>query len=144
MVSTQLPDPLRFFRYLWPAPITLLAAGAALLAGEAGASLALRDGILEASGGPLGPILRRIYPPMAIGAITLGHVVLAQDAKSLGRSRQHEQVHVRQYERWGVVFPLAYLVASGWALLSGGDPYRDNRFEREAFAADQLDQVEWS
>lgn len=89
--------------------------------------------MLEAAGGPLGPLLRRVYPPMAIGAITLGHVVLAQDRDFLVRSRAHERVHVRQYERWGVLFPLAYLLASGWVAVRGGDVYRDNCFEREAF-----------
>jgi hypothetical protein len=45
-------------------------------------------------------------------------------------------VHVRQYERYGVLFFPAYLAASLAALASGGDPYVDNRFEREAFAAE--------
>jgi hypothetical protein len=40
---------------------------------------------------------------------------------------------VRQYERWGGFFPLVYVGASLVVLLSGGDPYRDNPFEREAF-----------
>ncbi len=123
-------------RHLWPLPISLLAGVAALLARAFGASLGVTDGVLEAAGGPLRPILRHGYPPMSIGAITLGHVVLAQDARSLARSRVHERVHVRQYERWGVLFPAAYLLASAWAGLRGGDVYRDNCFEREAFAVD--------
>jgi len=73
---------------------------------------------------------------MSIGAITLGHVVLAQDQATLERSRIHERVHVRQYERWGLLFPLLYLGSSAGALLRGGNAYEDNHFEREAFAVD--------
>ena len=40
---------------------------------------------------------------------------------------------MRQYERWGIIFPFAYVAASVIAALKGGDAYRDNRFEVEAF-----------
>jgi hypothetical protein len=42
---------------------------------------------------------------------------------------------VRQYERWGAFFFPAYLGSSLWQLVRGRDPYRHNRFEREAFRA---------
>jgi hypothetical protein len=64
-------------------------------------------------------------------AITFGHVVLVVgdlDEPTLA----HELVHVDQFEKWGPLFIPAYLVASGLAAASGGHPYRDNRFEREA------------
>jgi hypothetical protein len=48
--------------------------------------------------------------------------------------RSHELVHVRQYERWGVLFIPAYLLCSLVLWLTGRDPYRDNPFEREAYA----------
>jgi len=80
-------------------------------------------------------LLARMYPPMAIAAITFGHVVLAQAAEDLAQTREHERVHVRQYERWGLLFPLLYLGASLAAALRGADPYLDNRFEREAMNA---------
>jgi hypothetical protein len=69
---------------------------------------------------------------MPIAAITLGHVVLARSAADLARCRLHELVHVRQYERWGPLFPPLYLLASCSALLRGTHPYLDNHFEREA------------
>ena len=119
-------------RFLWPLPVTLLGAACAGIARLFGARATLRDGVLEACGGPLGPMLRRIYPPMSIAAITLGHVVLAQDEMLLDLTRAHERVHVRQYERWGCVFPLVYLAASGVALVQGREAYRGNVFEREA------------
>jgi hypothetical protein len=70
--------------------------------------------------------------------MTLGHVVLAQDQRSLIASRKHERVHVAQYERWGPLMIPLYLISSGAAGLSGKHPYWDNRFEREAFAEEQM------
>ena len=51
---------------------------------------------------------------------------------ALDVSRSHERVHVAQYERWGLVFPLAYAASSLQALLRGQNAYRGNRFEKEA------------
>ena len=91
-------------------------------------------GVLEAHG----PILRwglRHLTLVAggVSAITFGHVVLGADAIALEHTREHERVHVRQYERWGPLFIPAYLLASVWALVRGRDPYLDNHFEVEAF-----------
>ena len=65
--------------------------------------------------------------------MTLGHVVIAQDLRSLNFTREHERVHVRQYEHWGPFFIPAYLLASLYARVTGKHPYFDNPFEREAF-----------
>jgi hypothetical protein len=65
---------------------------------------------------------------------TFGHVILGVDEATLAAVRAHEQVHVRQYERWGPFFGPAYLLSSLLQLLRGRSPYRDNLFEREAFA----------
>lgn len=126
----------RLLRYLWAAPVSLVGLALALAARLGGGGWALRQGVLEAWGGPLGPLLRRGYPPMAIGAITLGHVVLAQGVEEIARTRRHERVHVRQYERWGACFPVLYLGASVLAWLAGGEAYRDNHFERAARAGE--------
>lgn len=125
-------------RYLWAAPVTLPAMGLALLAKLTGSRVVWHTGVLEASDGLLPLVLCRVYPPMPIAAITLGHVVLAQRAAELERTRLHERVHVRQYERYGGFFPAVYLAESVWASLRGRDGYRDNRFEREAFAMESL------
>jgi len=69
-------------------------------------------------------------------AITLGHVILATDKATLSAAREHEHVHVRQYERWGPLFLPAYIISSGWQILLGRRIYRDNYFERQAFASD--------
>jgi hypothetical protein len=122
--------------YLWAGPVSVPAALLALLARATGGSLCWREGVLEAEGGFLSFLLRRMYPPMPVAAITLGHVVLAQSAACLDATRAHERAHVRQYERWGPLFPALYLSASVAALLRGGDVYRDNRFEEEARRAE--------
>jgi len=64
-------------------------------------------------------------------AMTLGHVVLCVDDLDDG-VLEHELVHVRQWERWGLAFPFAYLVATISAVLRGGHFYRDNIFEVQA------------
>ena len=61
-------------------------------------------------------------------AITFGHVVLATDRLD-DETLRHELVHVAQYERWGLLFVPAYVVASARVALKGGRVYRDNAFE---------------
>lgn len=69
-------------------------------------------------------------------AITIGSHIWAW--RELGeRELAHELAHVRQWGRHGVRFPLLYLVAAVRAGRRGGDWYRDNRFEREASAAER-------
>lgn len=70
-------------------------------------------------------------------AITFGQVILGISRAELERVRAHERIHVRQYERLGVFFLLAYPLASVLAGLRGECPYRGNRFEVEAYAADE-------
>jgi len=113
-------------RYLWPAPWSLfgLALGAAMLA--AGGRVRRVQGALEFSGGALARL------PGATTAITFGHVILGRSAAGLDALRAHEQVHVRQYERWGPFFVPAYLAEGAWQWLHGRQAYRDNRFEVEA------------
>ena len=65
-------------------------------------------------------------------AITLGHVVIGASPAALARCRAHERVHVRQYERFGVLFFPLYAASSALQWLRGRDPYWDNRFERQA------------
>ena len=72
---------------------------------------------------------RRRWP---FAAITLGHVIVGTHAGELDRLRAHEQVHVRQCERWGPLFLPAYALAGVWQWLRGRDAYWDNPFEVEA------------
>ena len=124
-------------RYLWASPATfvgLVCAGAAV----AGGARARRvDGTIEVAGGHVRDFVMRLPEGCRFGAITLGHVIIGLDSHALARSRTHERVHVRQYERWGLLFFPLYAASSLWQLLRGRDPYRDNRFEREAFALER-------
>ena len=117
---------------LWAAPATLLGLVVSFPALALGARARLVDGVVEIAGGRLGRLAagRR----SRFGAITFGHVILGVDHATLARLRAHEHVHVRQYERWGALFFPLYIGSSAVQWLRGRDPYRDNRFEREAFA----------
>jgi hypothetical protein len=99
-----------------------------------GGRLQRRGRVLEFYGGAVTWLLERM-PGTDCGAaaMTLGHVVLGRTAAALDVTRQHELVHVRQYERWGPLFVPAYLLCSAIIWSRGGDAYRDNPFEREAF-----------
>jgi hypothetical protein len=121
------------FGYVWAGPASLLGLVVAALAGYRAHAAAV-DGVLEIHGPALAWALRRLTPWCdGAAAITFGHVVLGRDRHALAATRAHERVHVRQYERWGPLFIPAYVAASAWARLRGGDGYFDNPFEREAF-----------
>ena len=122
------------WRYLWPAPWTLAGLAAALAAWLLGARWQIRQGALEVHGGLPAALCRRLPGALRFDALTLGHVVLGVDAHGLALVRSHEQVHMRQYERWGVLFVPLYLASSLWQGLRGGHLYRDNHFERQACA----------
>lgn len=121
----------RSLAYLWASPMSLLGLGLALAAGPA--RMRRHGGVLEAWGGLAGRVLGRRLPGSGpVAAITLGHVIIGRTDTLLAGVRLHEQVHVNQMERWGILFLLAYPLASLWAWLRGGHPYLDNVFEREA------------
>lgn len=110
---------LRLPVYLWAAPARLV-----------GLLLALPALV---SGARLPALLARLPLPADIAAMTFGHVILGRDPRSLRACRRHERVHVRQYERWGLLFFPLYLGSSLRQWLRGRDPYLDNRFEVEAY-----------
>lgn len=121
-------------RYLWAAPYTALGLVLGCLAVLFGGRWRLEQGVLEFFGGALGRVVGRFPQPFAFSAMTLGHVILGVNGRELVQLRQHEHVHVRQYEHWGPLFLPAYLASSLLQLLRGRDPYRENHFERQAFA----------
>src|SRR5262245_16027704 len=115
--------------YLWAFPATavgLILALAAVLTGGRACSV---RGVLEVHGGCARWLLRR----GGGAAMTLGHVILGRDQECLDRSRGHERVHVRQFERWGPLLLPLYVLA-GWAARRRGlDAHLDNPFEQEAY-----------
>ena len=124
---------MRSAAYAWAAPYTVVGLVLGLLVILLGGSGRVQQGVLEFGGGRLGRRLSRLRAPFAFSAITIGHVVLGLDHPTLAAVRAHEQVHVRQYERWGPLFVPAYLLSSLVELLRGRRPYLDNWFEREAY-----------
>lgn len=126
----------RVLRLAWPAPWTLLGLLVALPALALGARAQRVQGALEVCGGRVGAWAAGGVGPFGVTAVTLGHVILGCDAATLARLRAHEQVHVRQYERWGPLFVPAYLLSSLWQVLRRRHPYRDNGFERAARAGE--------
>lgn len=123
---------MKYLRYGWALPATLLGLALATLALRRG-RLRVVGGVFEAHGPWLQWALTHLVPlGGGAGAMTIGHVVIAQDEYALEVTRAHERVHVRQYERWGVFFLPAYFIASACAALRGGHYYVDNVFEREA------------
>ena len=129
---------IRAIRYLWALPTTAVGLLIAVLAIAHGGRAQHHSGVLEVYGGFATWFLRHMtLLPDGAAAITFGHVVLGRDRCCLDRTRVHERVHVRQVERWGPFFLPAYLIASLVAKLRGGNAYRDNAFEREAYAVSE-------
>jgi hypothetical protein len=116
---------------LWNCPNTLLG----LLGAIGGTPQNSPDpsGVLEVSGGWLIRVLAR---GGWASAITLGEVVLYEDAALILVLHTHEMVHVRQGRLWGPFFLPAYVLESLYQWLKTGDGYRNNRFEVEAFRAE--------
>ena len=127
-----------FLRYAWASPNTLLGLLLVVLAFLSRGRVRLVDGVLETAGGIPAFFLR--WMPIGsdgAAAMTLGHVVVGRDEARLRVTRAHERVHVAQYERWGPFFLPAYGLSSLACLCTGKEAYRDNRFEREAYASDE-------
>jgi hypothetical protein len=118
---------------LWASPWTAVGLALGGIGLVAGGKVQRRAGVVEFYGRVVGRFLDVL--PIHPAAITLGHVVLGRQAECLDACREHELVHVRQYERWGPLFIPAYLGCSAYIWLRGGDAYRDNPFEREAYNA---------
>jgi hypothetical protein len=115
---------LQIARYAWAAPCTVVGLLPAVLGLLLGGAARIRSGAIEVAFFR-GERASRI----PFGAITLGHVILGRSRQVLEELRSHEQEHVRQYERWGLLFFLAYPASSLYQLLRGRDPYWFNHFE---------------
>ena len=127
----------RLPRYLWAAPCSAAGLIIASFAILLGAKAYLRNGTLQVVGGGLATGLSRLPTRLSILAFTNGHVIFAISPKAMEAYREHELVHVRQYERWGPLFPLLYLGSSLIQKLKGRDPYFANWFEKEAHQANE-------
>lgn len=87
--------------------------------------------------GPFADMVLSRHPFGAMTAMALGHVIIAEYQGLSSRVLVHELEHVRQAERWGAVFPFAYLASSAWAGMRGRDAYWHNHFEIAARKAEK-------
>lgn len=126
----------RWLRLAWAAPASALGLAVAGVALALGATARRQQGVIEVGGGGLDVLVGALPARVAFAAITLGHVVIGQNHAVLAQLRPHEHEHVRQYERWGAMFFAVYLGSSAAQCLLGRNPYRHNRFERQARAAE--------
>lgn len=124
----------QILKILWASPWTLLGLFIGLGTCLTGGGGQRSSHAVEFHGGLAKWLLQRT--PVDAIAITIGHVVLGRTEAALEISRNHERVHVLQYERWGLFFVPAYFLFSGYVWLKGGDAYRDNPFEKEAYDVD--------
>lgn len=123
----------RIFAVIWASPYTCLGLVIGLLGLLTGGSVQISGRAIEFYGGGVKWLLQRFPDGQFMLAMTLGHTILGQTAAALDISREHELVHVRQFERWGPFMGPAYLGCSLVLWLKRGKPYRDNPFEREAY-----------
>ena len=133
MRKSQISPPLaaaaRTLAILWAGPNSLLGLVAGLLTLASGGSVQLRRGVLEFHGGFSTWLLNRLD----VVGLTLGHTILGTTTAALDFVRDHEHVHVRQYQLWGPLFLPAYGWCSLVAWWTGHRAYRDNYFERQAY-----------
>ena len=119
--------------YLWASPYTVLGLLLGGLGLCTGSRVQMRRGVIEFYGGGLKWLIEQ-FPGGPFMAFTLGHTVTGLTDAALDLAREHELVHVRQFEIWGPFMGPAYLLCSLYLWLTGGRPYRDNPFERQAYA----------
>lgn len=126
----------KLFAYAWALPNTALGLLFGLLILGLGGRVQVVAGVAEFHSGIAGRFFASRPHPFCFGAITLGHVILGTCHRQLAALRGHEHVHVRQYERWGMFFLPAYALSSLWEVSHGRCGYRNNYFERQAYAVE--------
>ena len=123
---------LQVWFYLWVFPNSLVGLTVGLLGVLTGGKANWKRGCLEFHGGLVTWALKRLGGAGVL-AMTLGHTIIGQTPQGLAIARDHEHVHVRQYQRWGPFFIPAYLSCSAWLWFQKKDIYRGNPFEVEAY-----------
>ncbi|MGO9113589.1 MAG: hypothetical protein ACLP9L_30525, partial [Thermoguttaceae bacterium] len=97
---------------IWASPYTLLGLLFGILGLCTGGHARIRGRVIEFYGGGVKWLLHRFPNGQFTLTFTLGHTVLGQTDAALDISRDHEMVHVRQFERWGPLMEPAYLGCS--------------------------------
>lgn len=119
--------------FIWASPYTLLGLLLGLVGLCTGGTTQVRGRAIEFYGGFVRWLVRHMPTGEFTLAFTMGHTILGQSDASLDIAREHEMVHVRQFERWGPLMGPAYLLCSLVLWIARRRPYRDNPFEREAY-----------
>lgn len=127
---------LRLVKYIWALPNSILGAILGLVVLFLGGHARFLSGALEFYGGLFEPLIKKTPAFFRFEAVTLGHVVIGTNEAQLESGRDHEHIHIRQYERWGPFFLPAYVISSLWQIARRRGAYRDNIFEREAYASE--------
>ena len=120
---------------VWAAPVTLVGLLLAILGGARPRltkkrTIGVSTWWWQAEKGPW----HWFFDKFDLAAITFGHVIIYHNGPYRGIII-HEHVHVKQIEYLGVFWFVAYPLASLIALIRGERFYRDNWFEKQAYAA---------
>lgn len=124
--------------YLWALPLTAAGLVVARLGGAHSSRMGPDGSILLV--GDRGLVLT-FFEVGGFAAFCWGGVIVARAPRMLepGRLLRHELEHFAQARRWGVLLPLAYVVAGFVAMAQGGRWYWHNAFEVAARAAEAED-----
>lgn len=117
---------------VWASPYSLFGLLIGFMGCLTGGRMQRRGCALEFHGGGVNWFLRN-FCGQWVSAITFGHTILGRSETLLAHCREHEWVHVRQYQKWGPFFGPAYILSSLLVWMQGKRAYRDNHFEREAY-----------
>ena len=121
--------------FVWALPYTLIGLGLGSLGLLTHGNWQRHGIVFEFHGG----FLRWMFDKLSgktrfFVAMTLGFTIVGRDERALNASREHELVHVRQYALWGPLFLPAYFTCWLWLRVRGRDAYRENPFEKQAYA----------
>jgi hypothetical protein len=133
IITSSTSRLIRFLLYVWALPASAIGCCIAVSALCLGATWRMVDGVIEVGGGRFASLVGLLPRVMRFDAITFGHIVLGSNHTVIEANRLHEHAHVRQYERWGLLFFTLYLGSSLAQLLRGRDPHHQNYFERQAY-----------
>jgi hypothetical protein len=90
--------PLQIIAYVWASPYTLAGMLIGLVGLCTGGHARVRGRVIEFYGGGVKWLINRFPDGQFVLAFTLGHTILGQTDAALDISREHEMVHVRQFE----------------------------------------------
>lgn len=121
-------------KFIWAAPCSAVGVVFGTIVMLCGGSAKRSRDTLEFTFRDSEALCGKLAKSLRFRAITFGHVIIAVTAQELAQSRDHELVHVRQYERWGAAFFVAYPASSLWQWLMGRKAYWNNCFEIQARA----------